>query len=55
MNPLRGRETSPLVGKQVGGNMVGVGGCGWLPRPFFSEEELFLGRAACIAHEERIQ
>lgn len=54
MNPLQGRETSPLVGKQVGGNMAG-GRCGWLPHPFFSEEEPFLGGAGCIAHEERIQ
>lgn len=54
MNPLRGRETSPLVGELVGGNVAG-GRCGCLPHPFLSEEEPFLGGAACITLEERTQ
>lgn len=54
MNPLRGRETSPLAGELVGGNVAG-GRCGWLPHPFLSEEEPFLGGAACITPEERTQ
>lgn len=54
MDPLRGSETSPLAGELVGGNVAG-GRCGWLPHPFLSEEEPFLGGAACTAPKERIQ
>lgn len=54
MDPLRGSEMSPLAGELVGGN-VAVGRCGWLPHPFLSEEEPFLGGAACTAPKERIQ